>query len=176
MIDAAAMTDASSLPFRIDVVRSTRRRRSVGAQLVGDVLRISIPSWMSAGEQAQWVDKMALRFVRSMSTDRIDLVDRAASLARRYGLPRPSDIRWVHDMTTRWGSCTSTTGTIRISSRVAAFPDWVIDYIIVHELAHLEQANHGPQFWALVERYPRSERAIGYLIAKSSEADDHLPD
>jgi len=170
------MSDAAALPFRIDVVRSTRRRRSVGAQLVGDVLRISIPSWMSAGEQAQWVDKMTVRFVRSMSTERIDLVDRAASLARRYGLPRPSDIRWVHDMTTRWGSCTSSSRAIRISSRVAAFPDWVVDYIIVHELAHLEQPNHGPQFWALVQRYPRAERAIGFLIAKSSESDDHLPD
>ena len=158
MTDAAAMTDAASLPFRIDVVRSTRRRRSVGAQLVGDVLRISIPSWMTANEQAQWVDKMALRFVRSMSTDRIDLVARAASLARRYGLPRPNDIRWVHDMTTRWGSCTSTTGTIRISSRVAAFPDWVIDYIIVQQRGGMNELDGRSQLQAAIIARPRQSR------------------
>jgi predicted metal-dependent hydrolase len=74
-------------------------------------------------------------------------------------------------MTSRWGSCTPSTGTIRISTRIAAFPDWVIDYVIVHELAHLHVPGHGADFWSLVQRYPRSERAIGYLMAKSGDVD-----
>ena len=65
----------------------------------------------------------------------------------------------------RWGSCTPATRTIRLSTRLAAFPDWVIDYVIVHELAHLVVHGHGPDFWDLVNRYPRTERARGYLIA-----------
>ena len=76
-------------------------------------------------------------------------------------------------MSSRWGSCTPATGEIRIATAVRGFPPWVLDYVIVHELAHLEEANHSPRFWKLVGRYPRAERARGYLIAKSgdSEAD-----
>ena len=159
-------------PFRVEVVRSTRRRRTVGAELKGGVLKVAVPSWMSAAEEARWVEKFAAGFRRKMSSDRIDLTRRAAALARRHELPRPKEIRWADDMTTRWGSCTPATSTIRISNRLASYPDWVIDYVIVHEMCHLRVRGHGPTFWALVHRYPKAERAIGYLIAKSGEHDD----
>jgi predicted metal-dependent hydrolase len=71
----------------------------------------------------------------------------------------------------RWGSCTPDAGTIRISDRLARFPDWVIDYVIVHELAHLAVADHSTEFWQLVHRYPKAERATGYLIAKSGDVE-----
>ena len=103
--------------------------------------------------------------------ERIDLAQRAKALARRHGLATPTDIRWSDDMTTRWGSCTPDTGAIRISTRIAAFPDWVVDYVIVHELTHLRVPGHGDDFWAVVRHYPRMERAIGYLIAKSGDDD-----
>lgn len=160
---------ADAQPFTLEVTRSRKRRRTVGAQLVGDTLRLAIPSWMSTAEEAHWVDEMTRRFRRKMSTDRVDLRTRAVTLARRYDLPRPSDIRWATDMTSRWGSCTPSSGTIRISDRIAAFPDWVVDYVIVHELAHLEVPGHGADFWQLVHRSPTAERAIGYLIAKSGD-------
>ena len=159
-------------PFAIEVVRSARRKRTVGAQLAGGVLKVTVPTWMSRAEVEMWTEKMAASFRRKHSADRIDLVTRATTLARRYELPRPREIRWADDMTARWGSCTITTGHIRISTRLAAFPDWVIDYVIVHELAHLEVAGHGDDFWRLANRYPRAERAIGYLIAKAGEGDD----
>lgn len=159
-------------PFTIEVVRSARRKRTVGAQLLSGVLRVTVPTWMSRAEVEMWTEKMAASFRRKLSADRIDLTDRATTLARRYQLPRPRDIRWADDMVTRWGSCTTTTGHIRISTRLAAFPDWVIDYVIVHELAHLEVAGHGPDFWRLAHRYPKAERAIGYLIAKAADGDD----
>ena len=159
-------------PFRVEVLRSTRRKRTVGAQLVGGVLKVAIPSWMSRAEEAQWVEKMAARYRRTLSTDRIDLVTRSAALARRYDLPRPTEIRWADDMTARWGSCSLHSRRVRISTRLAAFPDWVIDYVIVHELAHLLVAGHGPDFWRLASRYPKAERAIGYLIAKAADGPD----
>ena len=133
------------------------------------MLRVTVPSWMSRTEEDAWVAKMAAGFARRRSAERIDLVDRAATLARRHQLPRPREIRWADDMTTRWGSCTYSTASIRISTRLAPFPDWVIDYVIVHELCHLEVRGHGPEFWRLVHRFPKAERAIGYLIAKSGD-------
>lgn len=158
--------------FRVEVTRSKKRRKTVGAQLVGGVLRLAIPSWMSKAEEAHWVREMSGRFRRKMSADRLRLAERASALSRRLDLPRPQSIRWADDMLARWGSCTPTAGTVRISTRLAAFPDWVVDYVIVHELAHLAVADHSDEFWRLVYRYSKAERAIGYLIAKSGDGDD----
>ncbi len=169
-VGPAALTDGE--PFRVEVTRSKKRKRSVGAHLVGDTLQLAIPSWMSRAEEQHWVDEMSRRFRRRASSDRIDLTERAATVAKRYRLPRPDVIRWSDDMNSRWGSCTPSTRTVRISTRIATFPDWVVDYVLVHELAHLDHPGHDQAFWNVVARYPRAERAIGYLIAKSGEPDD----
>jgi predicted metal-dependent hydrolase len=161
--------DNDDTEFEIVVIRSARRKRSVGAHLRGNVLQITVPTWMSKVEEERWIANMSARYRRKQATDRIDLKDRAVTLARRHDLPFPREIRWVDDMTTRWGSCTPSSGTIRMSSRLGKFPDWVIDYVIVHELSHLEHADHSAAFWKVVHRYPKAERAIGYLIAKSGD-------
>ena len=159
-------------PFEIRVERSTRRKRTVGAQMKGSVLHIIVPSWMSKAEEAVWREKMAERFRRSIETDRIDLRERSTTLARRYDLPRPAEIKWSDTMKSQWGSCTPASGSIRLSSRLAMFPNWVLDYVIVHELAHLVVLAHNDEFWRLVNQYPKAERAIGYLIAKSNDEED----
>lgn len=169
--------DASAAePFTVEVVRSKRRKRTVGAQLVGGVLRVTVPSWMSRSEEDHWVETMSRRYRRSQFTERIDLTERAHLLARRYDLKHPTEVRWGGEMRSRWGSCTPATGTIRISDRLARLPGWVLDYVLVHELAHLSVANHSPAFWELTHRYPKAERAIGYLMAKSLDdpEDDDL--
>ncbi len=164
---------SSDLPFQVEVVRSTRRTKTVHARQVGpDRLRLSIPAWMTAGEEAEWVAKMTARFERRRSTAAVDLAARAAKLAAELDLPRPASIRWVDNQAHRWGSCTPATGTIRISSRMAGWPSWVIDAVIVHELAHLVEPNHSPAFHALADRYPLAERAKGFLIAKGWDVDD----
>ena len=168
------MTDASNSDRPIEVIRSKRRKRSVGAQIRNGVLQVTVPSWMSKADTDAWVVKMAGRFDRAAATDRIDLTDRARSLAKRHGLRRPTEIKWADNMLLRWGSCTPSTGVVRISTRLAAFPDWVIDSVIVHELAHLEVPGHGPDFWAIAGRYPKMERSIGFLIAKSTDGDPGL--
>jgi predicted metal-dependent hydrolase len=99
----------------------------------------------------------------------VDLAARAALLADRYDLPRPTRIRWAENQEWRWGSCTPVDGSVRISSRLDREPLWVLDYVIMHELAHLVVPRHNAAFWALVERYPRTERARGYLIARGTE-------
>lgn len=157
--------------MRVEVRRSARRRKTVQARMVDGVLQVAIPDRMTAAEEAHWVEVMRARFGRARDSAAIDLAERAAMLAAAHGLVVPSEIVWSERQRTLWGSCTPAEGRIRISTRVAVFPDWVLDYVIVHELAHLVVADHGPAFWEVVGRYPLAERARGYLMAKSDGAD-----
>jgi len=158
-------------PFRIEVTRSTRRRRSVSAQLVGDALQVSIPQWMSRHEEERSVADMVRRFKRRIATTDIDLTARARTLAKTYNLDKPDRIEWADNLTAVWGLCTPADRHIRISNRLVGFPSWVLDYVIVHELAHLQVHSHSPEFWQLTQRFPKAERAIGYLMAKSGETE-----
>lgn len=153
-------------PFTVEVIRSAKRRKTISAQHVDGVLRVSIPARCTAAEEDAWVSEMVQRMARKAVTEETDLDARAASLAAKYGLPRPASIRWVDNQHHRWGSCTPEDGTIRLSSRLAGFPTWVVDYVLVHELAHLVIAAHDAAFNALVDQYPLAERARGFLIAK----------
>lgn len=155
--------------MRVEVLRSPKRRKTVQARVVADVLRLSIPATMTRAEEEHWAQEMLRRFERRSRVDELDLWRRAAALAERYDLPLPTSIRFVDNQASRWGSCTPTDGTIRLSSRLAGFPPWVLDYVIVHELAHLVVPRHDLRFWQLVRRYPRAERARGFLIAKSED-------
>jgi predicted metal-dependent hydrolase len=158
--------------MEIEFVRGTRRRKHVEAVLVGDRLRVSFPRWMSLAEAQQTAEELAERMRRRLDPGSIDLAARARKLAKQYGLPRPKTVRWVDNMRQRWGSCTPDDGAIRVSSRLAAYPAWTLDYVLVHELAHLRVANHGPAHDALVDRYPYAERARGFLIAMDLDPDE----
>lgn len=160
-----------TIPFRVEVVRSTRRKRSVGARLDRGVVKVTVPSWMSRAEEEEAVREMVRRFERKVATENVDLTARAHELASTHLLPLPTSIAWSDKLTAVWGLCTPHNGEVKISTRLVGFPNWVLDYVIVHELAHLVIGDHGPDFWHVVNRYPRTERAIGYLIAKSGEDD-----
>ncbi len=151
----------------VRVIRSARRRKTAEARMVDAVLEVRIPGRSTVAEERELVEHFRSRFQRARDGEALDLERRAAHLADRHGLPRPRSIRWVANQRHRWGSCTPADGSIRLSDRMVNFPPWVIDYVIVHELAHLVEGGHGPAFWRLVERYPRTERARGYLAAKS---------
>ena len=161
--DGGAGSDPGA-PLSTRVIRSAKRRKTVGARLVGGVVEVTIPSWMSKAEEARWVEEMRRRFTRARTSAEVDLAARARDLSRRYSLPAPASIRWVDNQLGRWGSCTPADGTIRISNRLAGMPLWVLDYVLVHELAHLRHPDHSKAFWAAVARYPRTERARGYLM------------
>ncbi len=98
-----------------------------------------------------------------------DLQRRAEHINRKYfeGQIEWRAIRWVGNMNTRLGSCTTggpTDGHIRISERIQHWPQWVIDYVIAHELVHRLYANHSPEFWQrLTNGYPLAERARGFI-------------
>lgn len=169
----------------VEVRRSARRRRTVSAYRDGDRTVVLIPARMTRAEEREWVDVMLARLARQDARLRpsdTQLLARAQELSRRWldGRARPRSVRWVTNQGGRWGSCTPVDGSIRLSTRLQGMPPWVVDYVIVHELAHLLVAGHGPRFWAEVERYPRTERARGYLEGVSATAgldlsDDALP-
>jgi predicted metal-dependent hydrolase len=152
----------------------------VSAYRDGDRIIVLIPASLSRKEEAEWVRTMVERLERSEkrrqpSDD--DLMQRARGLNDRYlgGLATPGSVRWVENQQSRWGSCTPGDRTIRLSARLQGMPAWVIDYVLVHELAHLLEPAHDPKFWAWVERYPQAERAKGYLLGWSAAAHLKLP-
>lgn len=109
---------------------------------------------------------------RRRAPDDADLLVRARRLCTRYldGRVEPASVRWVDNQQRRWGSCTPARGTVRLSARLRGMPDWVVDYVLLHELAHLLVPGHGPDFWALVGRYPKTERARGFLEGVTAAA------
>ena len=161
-----------TVPFQVEVVRSAKRRKTIQARLEGGTLRVMIPARLTRAQERECVEEMTAKFARRLQSREIDLDERARVLGRQLGLPQPSSIRWVDNQEHRWGSCTPANGTIRISSRLSTYPGWVVDYVVVHELAHLVHADHSPAFHALVAQYPKAERAIGFLLAKGWEAED----
>lgn len=157
----------------VEVRRSKRRRRTVSAYRDGDRVIVMIPAALSRQEEAEWVETMLARLERSERRRRptdADLERRARDLSDRYlgGLAVPGSVRWVDNQLSRWGSCTPGDRTIRLSARLQGMPGWVVDYVLVHELAHLLEPGHDEKFWAWVDRYPQAERAKGYLIGWSA--------
>ena len=159
----------------VRIIRSKKRKKTVGARVVDGVIEIRAPAAISESELKPIVRKLVARLENREAKKALndaDLERWARSLNKRFfaGRLRWSSIVWVTNQRNRVGSCTQSNGTVRISHKIAEMPAFVRDYVIVHELAHLKEANHSPKFWKLVNRYPLSERARGYLMAAAKGA------
>ncbi|MEP7090042.1 MAG: M48 family metallopeptidase [Nocardioidaceae bacterium] len=160
----------------VEVRRSRNRRRTVAAYREDDKVVVLVPARFTRAEEKEWVATMLARLERSESRRRpsdAGLQHRASELSDRYleGQAVPLTVRWVQNQSTRWGSCTPSDRSIRLSTRLQGMHAWVIDYVLVHELAHLIESGHTPAFWAWVDRYPKAERAKGFLegVAAASQ-------
>ena len=154
---------------RPDVVirTSTRRRKTAAAFWENGHIVVVVPAHVPRADRPELVDWLVARVLAKRpgaATSDEALAERAAALSDRYvdGV-RPLSIRWVTNQGKRWGSCSTQTGEIRLSHRLRAVPEWVLDATIVHELAHLLHADHSADFHAVADRYPRQREALVFL-------------
>ena len=155
---------------RVEVRRSARRKKTVSAFWEGGTAVVAIPASFTRAQEAHWVERMLARLEqdaarRSGPAGDEALMARGLELSSAYlgGRARPASIRWVSNQRRRWGSCTPSQRTIRLSHELQGMPAWVVDYVILHELAHLLVSGHGPVFWRVLEGYPRLAEAKAFL-------------
>lgn len=134
-------------------------------------IEVRVPARLSKQEEekavADIVAKVMKKTAASVKTDD-ELRRRAENLNAKYLANNATvgSIRWVTNQNKRWGSCTTTTGDIRISHRLQEVPDYVLDSVIIHELVHtFIHTGHSAEFWEWADRAPKAERAKGFLEA-----------
>ncbi|MFC7373805.1 SprT-like domain-containing protein [Brachybacterium sp. GCM10030267] len=156
---------------RVLVRRSQRRRRTVSITRRDGDLVIAIPASFSRRQERDWVrkmvDQLSRKEARSAPARRSDasLAAMAEELSEAYldGRARPRSVTWSTRQNQRWGSCTPADATIRLSHNLEGMPDFVVRSVLMHELVHLLVPGHGPEFRALMNRYPQAEKAQGFL-------------
>jgi predicted metal-dependent hydrolase len=160
-------------PIEVEISHDGRLRTRIHWEVRGSQVRIRVPRGMAGKELDRHVAEIVARVKRQRAQSRgradQDLEALARQINRSYfgGEIRWNSIRWVSNMHKRLGSCSTggaTDGDIRISDSIRGWPQWVIDYLVAHELAHCKVPGHGLEFWALVSRYPKTERARGFLL------------
>lgn len=159
----------------VEVRRSARRTRTVAAFWENGTAVVAIPARFTAAQEKEWVQRMLVKLRRQgergaaagrkRPVSDAALAAHAATLSERYlgGRAIPTSVRWVGNQNSRWGSATPSEGTIRLSDKLRPMPQWVIDYVLLHELAHLLVPGHNAAFWKLLESYPDTGRAKAFL-------------
>jgi hypothetical protein len=162
----------------VEVRVSARRRKTSEARWVGGRIVVSLPAHLSGPAREKTISWLVDRLVtkhplRAAVGDR-ELMTRAVALSDRYRIgARPTSVRWVTNQSARWGSCSYHSGEIRLSHRLRSVPEWVLDAVLVHELAHLVHPNHSPAFHELANGYRRHHEAgiflAGYGLGLSEQ-------
>ena len=161
----------------IKIVRSQKRRRTVSARMVKDILIVRAPESIPESRLQKVIAELKARIERKQLKEELNKHENLAQRAREFNVRyfenklNISSIEYVTDQNSKFGCCNYRTGSIRISHRISTMPQWVRDYVIIHELAHLVVPDHSRAFWDIVNRYRLAERARGYLIAVGGLAD-----
>ena len=170
------------LPYKIKIIRSNKRRRTISARLVEDTMLVYAPSSISEPELEKVIDKLKKRLhkrkIKKELNKTHDLAIIAEGLNKEYfdNRLKISSITYTTNQNKVFGSCNYKTKTIRISHRLTQMPSWVRDYVIIHEMAHLIEPNHSKAFWDIVSRFRLTERARGYLMAKGLDREEEPDD
>jgi predicted metal-dependent hydrolase len=132
------------LDFRLQVERTGRKRPD--AAFEGDLLRVRLPAGLSAGKEAGLLPGLIARAAGREFRPRLE--ERLEALNRLHFRKQPGRVAF-RDNRVLWGSC-SAKGNISIATRLLLAPREVLDYVLIHELAHLVERSHSARFWRLV--------------------------
>ncbi len=169
----------------VEVRISKRRKKTSEAKWVGGRIVVSLPAHLDVESRQKTIDWLVERLLTrhrlQSGLDDAGLLARAIALSDRYLVgARPQSVRWVTNQTARWGSCSYYSGHIRVSHRLRVVPDWVLDSVLVHEVAHLTHPDHSRAFHKLAGGYPRHEEAgvflAGYGLGLSNPIPPGPPD
>lgn len=143
--------------------------------MVGDTMVIRAPANISEARLNEIVNKFKQHYKKRQLKKELNRKENLSAIAQRLnhkyfdGKIEVESIEYSAQQDKQFGSCNCKAKTIRISHRLAGMPEWVRDYVIIHEMVHILQSNHSQTFWNLVSRYKLAERARGYLLAKGFE-------
>ncbi len=161
--------------MKVEVKRSKKRKKTISARLDGDTMYIYAPVDIQEKELHKIINNFKKRFSRRNLKRELNkeqnLRDMFNKLNKKYfdEQIKVKSIEYVTNQKSKYGCCNYKKKTIRISHYLSQMPDWVRDYIIIHEMAHILEPNHSKAFWDIVYRYKLAERARGFLIAKGME-------
>ena len=166
--DPIDLVEPAEAPPEVEVRVSTRRKKTSEARWVGGRIVVSLPAHLHGEARQKTIDWLVERLLtrQRLQTNMGDdaLLARAIALSDRHLVgARPRSVRWVTNQSARWGSCSYYSGDIRISHRLRVVPEWVLDSVLVHELAHLTYPDHSPAFHRLAGGYPRHAEAGIFL-------------
>jgi predicted metal-dependent hydrolase len=164
--------------MKVNVIKSKNRRKTAQAVMKKDEIIVMVPYWMSKDEEEKVVRKLTDRILARKKMDELNekenLLTRAEKLNRKYfdGSLKIKSVTYTGNRKTTFGTCFYKRGEIRISECLQNAPKWVLDYVLIHEMAHFIHPDHSRDFWECVSRFPLTERARGFLIAMAIEEDD----
>ena len=156
-------------PQDIEIIRSAKRSKTVSGKFKHGKLRIHVPALLSKEQERHYVativERVEHRETQQMLNEGDPLGKRAAELNAAYfaGKLDIASVTYVTNQNSRFGSCSVRRKTIRLSHHLTKAPEWVRDYVLMHEMAHLIEPGHNRRFWEIVNRYPRTQEAQRYL-------------
>ena len=160
----------------IEVRRSARRKKTISVSKEINTYVLSTPVRYSVEHNIRSLTDLFNRLAARDHSSAADLVGLATEMSERYfdGRLRPQSIRWVTNQNvSRWASTTTSSGDIRVSHRLQTVPRWVLETVVVHELAHLQIGPHSAEFHALANRHPLQADAKLYLDGFSAGEQFH---
>jgi len=143
-------------------------RLTSNAKLTGNKIKLKLDQSLLEKEKSDSIRRLLSRVLGKKYKDEVE--HRLRLINKHYFQHKVNSVRLKYNRT-NWGSC-SCSGNINLSTRLLMAPEWVRDYVIVHELAHINEMNHSSKYWSIVEKvYPEYKKAEKWLKVNGAKCD-----